>query len=84
MDCNNEGPKGCDPKSAMDAVVVRWSGTELTVDEPESGPTGKPTTSRISWSDIKPDSFTEVGSLEVTPGKFATVMVIHAVRAAQR
>jgi hypothetical protein len=39
-------------------------------------------TSRVTFTDIKPQSITEVGALETSPGKFATMMTIHATRAA--
>jgi hypothetical protein len=80
MDCNNQGKSICDPKDAANAVVVNWNGAELTIDEPERGPDGKLVTSRVAFKDIKPDSFSEIGSIEVTPGKFNTMMTIHAVR----
>ena len=80
MDCNNQGKSACDPKDAVESVVVNWTGTELTIDEPERGPGGKLVTSRVTFKDFKADSFTETDSLEVSPGKFETMMVIHAVR----
>jgi len=63
-----------------EAVVVNWTGTELTIDEPERGRDGKLFTSRITIKDIKADSFTELGSVGDSSGKFETMMVIHAVR----
>jgi len=80
MDCNNQGKRVCDPKDAAESVVVTWTGTELNIDEPERGPDGKLVTSRVTFKDFKADSFTEVGTLETSPGKFETMMTIHAVR----
>jgi hypothetical protein len=80
MDCNNQGKSICDPKDAAESVVVKWNGAELTVDEPERGPDGKLVTSRVTFKDIKADSFTEVGSLETSPGKFQTMSTILATR----
>ena len=81
MDCNNQGKSTCDPKDAAEAVVVNWSGGELTIEEPERGPEGKLVTSRVTFKDIKPDSFSEIDSIALTPGKFETMMTIRAVRA---
>jgi len=83
MDCNNQGKNICEPKDAADAVVVQWTGTELIIEEPENGPDGKWVTSRVTFTDIKPDSFSEVNSVAASPGKFTTMMTIHAVRAAK-
>jgi len=60
---------------------VKWSGTELTIEEPEKGPDGKLVTSRVTFTNIKVGSFTEVDSLELSPGKFETMMTILASRA---
>lgn len=83
MDCNNQGKSICDPKDAAEAVVVNWNGAELTIEEPERGPDGKLVTSRVTFKDIKPNSFSEIDSLALTPGKFETMMTIHAVRRAK-
>jgi hypothetical protein len=80
MDCNNQGKSVCDPKDAAESVVVKWNGTELTVDEPERTPDGKLVTSRVTFKDIKADSFSEVGSIETSPGKFQTMSIIVASR----
>ncbi len=82
MDCNNQGKRTCEPKDAADAVMVNWTGSELTIDEPERGPDGKLVTSRVTFKDITPGSFTELDSVASTPGKFETMMTIHATRAA--
>jgi hypothetical protein len=80
MDCNNQGKSVCDPKDAAESVVVKWDGTELTLDEPERAPDGKLVTSRVTFKDIKAHSFTEVGSIETSPGKFQTMSTILATR----
>lgn len=82
MDCNNQGKSTCEPKDAADSVVVNWDGITLTIEEPERGPDGKLVTSRVTFMNIKSDSFTEVGSLESSPGKFVTMMTIQAMRKA--
>lgn len=81
MDCNNQGKSVCDPKDAAESVVVKWNGIELTVDEPERAPDGKLVTSRVTFKDIKANSFTEVGSIETSPGKFQIMSTILASRA---
>lgn len=80
MDCNNQGKSVCDPKDAAESVVVKWNGAELTIDEPERTPDGKLVTSRVTFKDIKADSFTEVGSIETSPGKFQIMSTILATR----
>lgn len=83
MDCNNQGKSTCDPKDAADAVVVSWNGSELTIDEPERRSNGTLVTSRVTFKDITSTSFTEVDSVAAVPGKFETMMTIHATRAAR-
>jgi hypothetical protein len=80
MDCNNQGKSVCEPKDAAESVVVKWNGLELTIEEPEKGPDGKFVTSRVTFKNIKADSFTEVDSLEISAGKFETMMTILASR----
>lgn len=62
---------------------MQWTGTELIIEEPEKGHDGKLFTSRVAFTDIEPNSFSEVNSVGATPGKFETMMTIHAVRAAK-
>jgi hypothetical protein len=80
MECSNEMSNTCDVKGALDDVVVHWTGTELTIDEKEmSG--GTMMTSRVEWSEITPNSFTETGYLAPPGGPFRKVMTVHATRA---
>jgi hypothetical protein len=81
MDCSTEISHICDLKGAAEDVVVRWTGSELTVDEKEMSH-GTMMTSRVKWSDLTADSFTETGCLAPQGGTFRKVMTIHAVRAA--
>jgi hypothetical protein len=80
MDCNNQNPHTCDVKGAVDDVVVHWTGGELTVDEKELSH-GRMVTSRIVWSDITANSFTETGYLGPPGGPFQKRMTIYATRA---
>jgi hypothetical protein len=81
MDCDNQNPHTCDLKGALDDVVVHWTGSELTIDEKELSAQGKMMTSRIVWSDITANSFTETGFLGPPGGPFQKAMTIHATRA---
>ena len=81
LDCSNEIPVTCDLKGAIDDVVVHWTGTELTVDEKELSQ-GQMMTSRVAWSDITANTFTETGYLAPPGGPFKKVMTIHATRPA--
>jgi hypothetical protein len=83
MDCSNEMSNTCDIKGATDDVVVHWTGTELTVDEKELSQ-GKMMTSRVKWSDITSNTFTETGYLAPPGGAFQVVMTVHATRAAAK
>jgi len=83
MDCSNEIPNTCDIKGALNDVVVHWTGSELTIDEKELSE-GKMMTSRVAWSDITPNSFTETGYLAPQGGAFQKLMTIHATRAAAK
>jgi hypothetical protein len=79
LDCSNEISHVCDLKGALEDVVVHWTGSELTVDEKEiSG--GTMMTSRVAWSEITPNSFTESGYLAPAGGPFRKVMTVHATR----
>jgi hypothetical protein len=83
MDCNNQNPHTCDLKGAVDDVVVHWTGSELTVDEKELSQ-GKMMTSRIVWSDITANTFTETEYLGPLGGPFRKTMTIYATRAATK
>jgi len=80
MDCSNTIPNTCDIKGALDDVVVHWTGSELTIDEKEVSH-GKLMTSRVAWSDVTENTFTETGYLAPAGGQFQKVMTIHATRA---
>ena len=80
MDCSNLSSHTCDPKGAIDDVAVHWTGSELTIDEKELSQ-GKMMTSRVTWSDITSNTFTETGYLAPPGGPFQKVMTIHATRA---
>jgi len=80
MDCSNQMANTCDAKGAADDVVVHWTGSELTIDEKELSH-GTMMTSRVAWSDITANTFTETGYLAPPGGAFQKVMTIHATRA---
>ena len=80
LDCNNQNAHTCDLEDAGGAVVVHWNGRELVVEEPESGPDGKPLISRVVWSDIMASSFTETGYLGPPGGPFRKAMTLLATR----
>ena len=79
MDCSNQNASTCDLKGAVADVVVHWTGSELTIDEKEISQ-GKVMTSRVTWSDITAETFTETGYLAPPGGPFQKVMTIHATR----
>jgi len=83
MDCSSDMSHTCDLKGALEDVVVHWTGSELTIDEKELSQ-GKMMTSRVAWSDITSNSFTETGYLAPPNGTFQKVMTIHATRTAAR
>lgn len=83
LDCSNQMSNTCDLKGAVDDVVVHWTGSELTIDEKELSD-GKMMTSRVTWSDITSNTFTETGYLAAPGGPFQKVMTIHATRAATK
>ena len=80
LDCSNQNASTCDLKGAVADVVVHWTGSELTIDEKELSQ-GKMMTSRVTWSDITPNTFTETGYLAPPGGPFQKIMTIHATRA---
>ena len=80
LDCSNQNASTCDLKGAIADVVVHWTGSELTIDEKELSQ-GTIMTSRVTWSDITANSFTETGYLAPPGGPFQKIMTIHATRA---
>lgn len=80
MDCSNQNVRTCDLSGAVDGVVVHWTGRELTIDEKEISQ-GTMMTSRVAWSDITANTFTETGYLAPPGGPFRKVMTIRATRA---
>ena len=80
LDCSNQNASTCDLKGAIADVVVHWTGGELTIDEKELSQ-GTIMTSRVTWSDITANSFTETGYLAPSGGPFQKIMTIHATRA---
>ena len=82
MDCNNQNPHSCDLKGAVDGMVVHWTGSQLTIDEQELSPKGERMISRVLWSDISTNTFTETGYLGAPGGPFQKAMTIHATRVA--
>lgn len=83
LDCSNQEPHVCDLKGAVDGVVVQWAGGVLTIDEKELSQ-GTVMTSRVTWSDITANSFTETGYLAPPGGPFQKIVTFHATRAAAR
>ena len=81
LDCSDQNPHVCDLKGAVDGVVVQWTGGVLTIDEKEVSQ-GKVMTSRVTWSDITANTFTETGYLAPPDGPFQKVVTFHATRAA--
>ena len=79
LDCNNENQHTCDLKDAREGITVRWNGSELIVEEPESF-NGKPMISRIVWSNITSSSFLEEGFIGPPGGPFTKGMTIQASR----
>jgi hypothetical protein len=79
MDCSNQNPHTCDPQGAV-GVVVHWTGSELSIDEEEPSPEGKMMISRVVWSDVTSNTFTETGYLGAPGGPFRKVMTVHATR----
>jgi hypothetical protein len=80
IDCSNQNPHICDLKGAVDGVVVHWTGSVLTIDEKELSQ-GTVMTSRVAWSDITANTFTETGYLAPPDGPFQKVVTFHATRA---
>ena len=81
LECSNQESHVCDLTGAVDGVVVQWTGSTLTIDEKELSQ-GKVMTSRVTWSDITANSFTETGYLAPPDGPFQKVVTFHATRAA--
>jgi hypothetical protein len=79
MDCSNQMSSTCDARGAAGDVVVHWTGSELSVDEKELSH-GTMMTSRVAWSDITANSFTETGYLAPPGGAFRKVMTVRATR----
>jgi len=63
MEGQNLLPYSCDVKGALNDITLNWDGKEFVIDEIETSNAGKKSMWHEVWSDITPNSFTQIGEL---------------------
>jgi hypothetical protein len=79
MECNSGMPMTCDLKGALNDVTLTWDGRKFQIDELETH-NGQRTVWHEYWTDITPDSFTQVGDVTQPDGTTTRFMTIHGKR----
>ena len=79
MECNSQLPMSCDLKGALNDITVSWDGKKFQIDELETHE-GRHTIWHEYWTDITPDSFTQMGDLTQPDGSTVHFMTIHGRR----
>ena len=79
MECNSQLPMGCDLKGALNDITISWDGRKFEIDERETHE-GRHTVWHEYWTDITPDSFTQMGDLTQPDGTTVHFMTIHGRR----
>jgi hypothetical protein len=79
MECNSQLPMSCDLKGALIDITVSWDGRKFQIDELETHE-GRHTVWHEYWTDITPDSFTQMGDVTQPDGTTVHFMTIHGRR----
>jgi hypothetical protein len=79
MECNSQLPMSCDLKGALNDITVSWDGRKFQIDELETHE-GRHTVWHEYWTDITPDSFTQMGDVTQPDGTTVHFMTIHGRR----
>ena len=80
MECQNLLPYTCDVKGAQNDITMNWDGKQFVIDEVETSKSGKKSMWHEVWSDITPNSFTQIGEYGDAGGPRKRLFTIHAAR----
>jgi hypothetical protein len=79
VECNSYSPRTCDLKGGMNDITISWDGRKFQIDELETHD-GRRTVWHEYWTDITPDSFTQMGDMTQPDGTTTRLMTVHARR----
>ena len=82
MECNSQSPATCDLKGGLTDITITWDGKKFQIDEMETH-NGRHTIWHEYWTDITPDSFTQLGDVTQPDGTTTRFMTIHGKRVTQ-
>jgi hypothetical protein len=82
MECNSYLPGTCDPRGALNDIAMSWDGRKFQIDEQEVH-NGRHTVWHEYWTDITPDSFTQLGDVTRPDGTTTRFLTIHGTRVKQ-
>jgi hypothetical protein len=80
MECQNLLPYTCDVKGAQNDITMSWDGKEFVIHEMETSKSGKKSVWHEVWSEITPNSFTQIGEYGDPGGPRKRLFTIHATR----
>ncbi len=76
MECQNLLPFICDLKGALNDITMTWDGKQFVIDEIEN----KTSLWHEVWSDIKPNSFTQIGEYGPRGGVLKRLFTIRGTK----
>jgi hypothetical protein len=82
MECNSYLPGTCDLRGALNDIAMSWDGRKFQIDEQEVH-NGRHTVWHEYWTDITPDSFTQLGDVTRPDGTTTRFLTIHGTRVKQ-
>jgi hypothetical protein len=80
MECQNLLPYTCDVKGAQNDITMNWDGKQFVIDEVETSKSGTKSVWHEVWSDITPNSFTQIGEYGEPGGPRKRLFTIHATK----
>jgi hypothetical protein len=84
MECQNLLPYTCDLKGALNDITMSWDGKQFVIDEIETSDSGKKSLWHEVWSDITPNSFTQIGEYGVAGAPRKRLFTVQAKRVTER
>ena len=79
VECNSGLPTTCDLKGGLNDVTLSWDGRKFQIDELETH-NGRRTIWHEYWTDITPNSFTQIGDVTQPDGTTSRFMTVHGKR----
>ena len=79
VECNSYLPVTCDLKGGLTDITTSWDGKKFQIDELETH-NGRRTVWHEYWTDITPESFTQIGDVTQPDGTTTRFMTIRGKR----